>query len=215
MTRCIQLETVRNTGKSFTASTAKSEGIRRCPILVELEEAGCLAELKRQRKELGKHITLSTDRNAKSYKEATESNIIHDIEEIKRANEKIQKSLEKNQDNKGLLKGFQRLLEKNNKKIASKTHNQICENLKKFRSEFNHEVDHKLQHLKYDVIKILQDQGIIQNVNNTQPASLTLTPSSTKYSKMKIIGTTKNTMRMRKKRSEWTTKTKDSTINKT
>lgn len=100
---------------------------------MELEEAGCLAELKRQRKELGKHITLSTDRNAKSYKEATESNIIHDI---KRANEKIQKSLEKNQDNKGLLKGFQRLLEKNNKKIASKTHNQICENLKKFRSEF-------------------------------------------------------------------------------
>jgi hypothetical protein len=104
---------------------------RRCPVLVELEEAGCLAELKRLRKELGKPSSLTTDRDAKSYKAAAESNILRELEEIKRNNAKIQINLEKKQDNRGLLKDFEKLLEKNNNKIALKTHNQICDNIKK------------------------------------------------------------------------------------
>lgn len=142
---------------------------RRCPLLVELEEVGCQAELQRLRKELGKPISLSTDPNAKSYKAAVEQNIMQELEELKKSNNKIQRSLEKNQDNKGLLKDFQRLLEQNNKKILTNNHNQICENIKKFRIEFNQEVDHKIQIAKFEMIKILKEQGLLQNYNYVQP----------------------------------------------
>ncbi len=41
--------------------------------------------------------------------------------------------------------------------------------LKKFRTEFNLEVDHKIKHAQYELLKILQEKGILQNYNNLQP----------------------------------------------
>ncbi len=141
---------------------------RRCPILVELEEAGCLAELKRQRKELGKPCSLTTDPNAKSYKEAVENNLSQDISEIK---SELKKSrAERKEENKGLVNSIKKLFENNNKIVAKQTHNQICDNIKKFRSEFNREVDHKIDIVKYEIIKMLQDSGTISNFDNPKPS---------------------------------------------
>jgi len=137
----------------------------RCPILKEIEKESTAIEMKRLREELGKPaVSKPTDPTPRSFS-GVASNLSN--MSLKQDLEQIKMHLQEN-NNKDLVKEMRKAL----REERTVARNESKAELKKFKENFSAEMDNKMAWQKYEIIKLLQDNGQLTNIENNPPLKL-------------------------------------------